>query len=104
MTLTSSAPELDATTFEAGEGVDVSAHQGKGFAGVMKRHGFAGVSASVLQPQARLDRRRNPGRIFKGRMAVGGLTVVLFQNLTDPGPVQKVPSSAAYRVRRTAWS
>ena len=39
--------ELDATTFEAGEGVDVSGTtKGKGFAGVMKRHGFAGVSAS----------------------------------------------------------
>ena len=35
--------ELDATTFEAGEGVDVSGTtKGKGFAGVMKRHGFAG--------------------------------------------------------------
>ena len=64
--------ELDATTFEAGEGVDVSGTtKGKGFAGVMKRHGFAGVSASH-------------GRIFKGlRMAgrMGGNRRTV-QNLT----------------------
>ena len=50
--------ELAADTFEVGQLVDVTGtSKGKGFAGVMKRHGFAGVGAS-------------PGRIFKGlRMA-----------------------------------
>ena len=68
--------ELDATTFEAGEGVDVSGTtKGKGFAGVMKRHGFAGVSASHgahrnHRKPGSIGACATPGRIFKGlRMA-----------------------------------
>jgi len=39
--------ELTVDTFEAGQKVDVvGTSKGKGFAGVMKRHNFAGVSAS----------------------------------------------------------
>ena len=39
--------ELAADTFEVGQKVDVSGNtKGKGFAGVMKRHGFAGGPAS----------------------------------------------------------
>jgi large subunit ribosomal protein L3 len=39
--------ELSVDTFEAGQRVDVvGTTKGKGTAGVMKRHGFAGVSAS----------------------------------------------------------
>ena len=68
--------ELGAETFEAGNLVDVSGTtKGKGFAGVMKRHGFQGVSASL--GAHRNDRKpgsigacATPGRVFKGlRMA-----------------------------------
>jgi large subunit ribosomal protein L3 len=59
--------EVTAETFEAGELIDVTARsKGKGFAGVMKRHGFRGLSAS----------HATPGRVFKGvRMAgrMGGV-------------------------------
>lgn len=41
--------ELAADIFEVGQKVDVTGKtKGKGFAGVMKRHGFAGVSASMV--------------------------------------------------------
>ena len=69
--------ELDASTFEAGQSVDVSGNtKGKGFAGVMKRHGFAGVSASHgahrnHRKPGSIGACATPGRIFKGlRMAV----------------------------------
>ena len=40
--------ELAADTFEVGQRVDVTGtSKGKGFAGVMKRHGFKGVGASL---------------------------------------------------------
>ena len=68
--------ELDASTFEAGQSVDVSGNtKGKGFAGVMKRHGFAGVSASHgahrnHRKPGSIGACAPPGRIFKGlRMA-----------------------------------
>ena len=68
--------ELDASTFEAGQSVDVSGNtKGKGFAGVMKRHGFAGVSASHgahrnHRKPGSIGACATPGRIFKGlRMA-----------------------------------
>ena len=82
--------ELDAATFEAGEGVDVSGTtKGKGFAGVMKRHGFAGVSASHgahrnHRKPGSIGACATPGRIFKGlRMAgrMGGNRRTV-QNLT----------------------
>ena len=82
--------ELDAATFEAGQGVDVSGTtKGKGFAGVMKRHGFAGVSASHgahrnHRKPGSIGACATPGRIFKGlRMAgrMGGNRRTV-QNLT----------------------
>ena len=45
--------ELAADTFEVGQLVDVTGtSKGKGFAGVMKRHGFAGVGAASRAPSA----------------------------------------------------
>jgi large subunit ribosomal protein L3 len=82
--------ELTADLFAAGQKVDVTATtRGKGFAGVMKRHGFAGVSASN---GAHRNHRKpgsiggcsTPGRVFKGlRMAgrMGGERQTT-QNLT----------------------
>lgn len=82
--------ELTVETFAAGEKIDVTATtKGKRFAGVMKRHGFAGVSASH---GAHRNHRKpgsiggcaTPGRVFKGmRMAgrMGGVRQTT-QNLT----------------------
>lgn len=69
--------ELTAEVFEAGARVDVSGTtKGKGTAGVMKRHGFSGVSASH---GAHRNHRKpgsiggcaTPGRVFKG-LAMSG--------------------------------
>jgi large subunit ribosomal protein L3 len=66
------APDL----FAAGELVDVTGtSRGKGFAGVMKRHGFKGHSAShgvhrVHRAPGSIGACATPGRVFKGvRMA-----------------------------------
>ena len=68
--------ELTADLFEAGQRVDVTAtSKGKGTAGVMKRHGFAGVSASHgshrnHRKPGSIGGASTPGRVFKGlRMA-----------------------------------
>ena len=69
--------ELTAETFEVGQTVDVTGTtKGKGFAGVMKRHNFAGVSASH---GAHRNHRKpgsiggcaTPGRVFRGTRMAG---------------------------------
>lgn len=68
--------ELLASVFEAGDKVDVSGKtKGKGFAGVMKRHGFGGAPASHgahrnHRKPGSIGACATPGRVFKGvRMA-----------------------------------
>jgi large subunit ribosomal protein L3 len=68
--------EVTAQTFEAGELVDVTARsKGKGFAGVVKRHGFKGLSSShgtkrKHRAPGAIGGCAYPGRVFKGvRMA-----------------------------------
>jgi large subunit ribosomal protein L3 len=68
--------EITAELFEAGVRVDVTGtSKGKGFAGVMKRHGFHGLGASHgVQRKHRspgsIGGCATPGRVFKGlRMA-----------------------------------
>ncbi len=71
---------LTAEMFEEGEWVDVvGTTKGKGFQGVVKRHGFAGVGG---QTHGQHNRQRKPGsigacstpsRVFKG-MRMGGRT------------------------------
>lgn len=68
--------ELSADVFEPGMKVDVTGRtKGKGFAGVMKRYGFAGVSASHgahrnHRKPGSIGACATPGRVFKGvRMA-----------------------------------
>ena len=68
--------EVTAETFEAGELIDVTARaKGKGFAGVMKRHGFRGLGAShgtqrKHRAPGSIGGCATPGRVFKGlRMA-----------------------------------
>ena len=68
--------ELGAETFEPGQRVDVvGTTRGKGFAGVMKRHGFHGLRAShgverKHRSPGSIGGCSTPGRVFKGlRMA-----------------------------------
>jgi large subunit ribosomal protein L3 len=82
--------ELAADVFEAGQRIDVVAtSKGKGFAGVMKRHGFHGLGAGHgVQRKHRspgsIGGCATPGRVFKGvKMAgrMGGVRTAT-QNLT----------------------
>jgi len=74
--------ELRADLFQAGAIVDVTGTtQGKGFAGTMKRHNFAGGYAShgnSLSHRApgSIGQRQTPGRVFKGKRMSGHLGVV----------------------------
>jgi large subunit ribosomal protein L3 len=68
--------EVTAETFEAGDLVDVTGRsKGKGTAGVMKRHGFRGLSSShgtqrKHRSPGSIGGCATPGRVFKGlRMA-----------------------------------
>jgi large subunit ribosomal protein L3 len=68
--------ELTAVLFEAGQRVDVTGKsKGKGFAGVMKRHHFKGLSAShgtqrKHRSPGSIGACATPARVFKGvRMA-----------------------------------
>lgn len=74
--------ELTAETFSAGQEVDViGTSKGKGFAGVMKRHGFRGLGAGhgtqrKHRSPGSIGGASTPGRVFKGlRMAgrMGGV-------------------------------
>ena len=68
---------LDANTFEVGAMVDVTGTtKGKGFAGVMKRHGFSGGPAShgahkIHRKPGSIGACATPGRIFKGQRMAG---------------------------------
>ena len=82
--------ELTADVFEAGQQVDVTAaSKGKGTAGVMKRHGFAGVGASHgshrnHRKPGSIGGASTPGRVFKGVRMAGrmGAARTTTQNLT----------------------
>jgi len=69
--------ELTVELFEAGQRVDVTANsKGKGTAGVMKRHGFHGVSASHgshrnHRKPGSIGGASTPGRVFKGMRMSG---------------------------------
>ena len=77
-------------TFEAGQLVDVvGTSKGKGFAGVMKRHNFKGVSASHgshrnHRKPGSIGACATPGRVFKGVRMAGrmGHDTVTTQNVT----------------------
>jgi len=69
--------EMTAESFEAGAIVDVvGTSKGKGTAGVMKRHGFAGVGASHGQHRnhrkpGSIGGAATPARVFKGKPMAG---------------------------------
>lgn len=69
---------LDVTVFEEGEFVDVSGiSKGKGFQGVVKRHGFGGVGDSThgqhnrLRAPGSLGASSYPSRVLKGMRMAG---------------------------------
>lgn len=82
--------EITAEAFEAGQLVDVmGTTKGKGTAGVMKRHGFAGVSASHgahrnHRKPGSIGGASTPSRVFKGLRMAGrmGHARQTTQNLT----------------------
>jgi len=73
--------ELKADLFKEGQAVDVTGTTiGKGFAGTMKRHNFAGGYAShgnSLSHRApgSIGQRQTPGRVFPGRRMSGHMGV-----------------------------
>ena len=81
--------ELTAETFADGDIVDVTGTtKGKGTAGVMKRHGFAGLKAShgvhrKHRAPGSIGGCATPGRVFKGLRMAGrmGNAKVTVQNL-----------------------
>ena len=81
--------ELSAEVFADGEFVDVTGtSKGKGTAGVMKRHGFAGLSAShgvhrKHRSPGSIGGCATPGRVFKGVRMAGrmGNEKITVQNL-----------------------
>ena len=82
--------ELAVDLFAAGQKVDVvGTSKGKGFAGVMKRHNFAGVSASHgahrnHRKPGSIGASSTPSRVFRGKRMPGrmGGERVSVQNLT----------------------
>ncbi|MEM1289706.1 MAG: 50S ribosomal protein L3 [Pseudomonadota bacterium] len=81
--------EISAEHFIAGQKVDVSGTSiGKGFAGAMKRHNFAGLRAShgvsiSHRSHGSTGQCQDPGRVFKGKKMAGhmGAARVTTQNL-----------------------
>jgi large subunit ribosomal protein L3 len=69
--------EITVETFEAGQKVDVTGRtKGKGYAGVMKRHGFKGLGAShgtqrKHRSPGSIGGCATPGRVFKGMRMAG---------------------------------
>ncbi|TCO65339.1 50S ribosomal protein L3 [Actinocrispum wychmicini] len=82
--------EITAEVFEAGAVIDVTGtSKGKGTAGVMKRHGFKGLSSShgtqrKHRSPGSIGGCATPGRVFKGLRMAGrmGHARVTTQNLT----------------------
>jgi large subunit ribosomal protein L3 len=74
--------ELSASVFETGQKVDVTGRsKGKGTAGVMKRHGFKGLSSShgtqrKHRSPGSIGACATPGRVFKGVRMAGRMGAV----------------------------
>jgi len=81
--------EVKATHFEPGQYIDVAGKSiGKGFAGVMKRHNFAGLEAThgvsiSHRSHGSTGQCQDPGKVFKGKKMAGhmGDENVTIQNL-----------------------
>jgi large subunit ribosomal protein L3 len=74
--------EITADHFVVGQYVDVTGVTiGKGFAGVMKRHNFAGGRAThgaslVHRTPGSIGQRQTPGRVFPGKRMSGHMGVI----------------------------
>ncbi len=87
--LLSVGDKLSVEHFVAGQFVDVCGTSiGKGFAGVMKRHNFAGLEAThgvsiSHRSHGSTGQRQDPGKVFKGKKMAGhmGNERVTVQNL-----------------------
>lgn len=87
--LLSVGDKLSVEHFVPGQYVDVCGTSiGKGFAGVMKRHNFAGLEAShgvsiTHRAAGSTGQRQDPGKVFKGKKMAGhmGAERVTVQNL-----------------------
>lgn len=87
--LLSPGDEISVEHFVPGQYVDVVGDtQGKGFAGVMKRHNFGGLRAShgvsvSHRSHGSTGQRQDPGKVFKGKKMAGhmGCEQVTAQNL-----------------------
>jgi large subunit ribosomal protein L3 len=80
--------ELTVSLFEAGDRVKVTGHsKGRGFQGVVKRHGFAGRPGGHGHPMSRIPGSLGPGtdpsRVIKGKKLPGrmGGTRTTIRNL-----------------------
>ena len=80
--------ELNVTQFEVGQFVDVVAKtKGRGFQGVMKRHGYhggpAGHGSMFHRSTGGIGQSASPGRVFKGKKMPGqmGAKRVTAQNM-----------------------
>ena len=80
--------ELKADVFAAGESVDITGTtKGKGFQGVIKRHGQSrgpmGHGSMYHRRPGSMGPTSTPGRVFKGKKLPGhmGVTTVTIQNL-----------------------
>ena len=73
---------IKADAFAEGEAVDVTGtHKGKGYAGVIKRHGFSRLKMShgtgpVARHGGSLGACSSPSRVFKGRKMAGHMGAV----------------------------
>lgn len=91
--LLSPGQQLSVNHYVEGQFVDVvGTSHGKGFAGVMKRHNFAGLEAShgvsvSHRAHGSTGQRQDPGKVFKGKKMAGhmGDVRVTTQNLKVVG-------------------
>ncbi|MDG1436998.1 MAG: 50S ribosomal protein L3 [Rickettsiaceae bacterium] len=87
--LLSVGSEVKPTHYKIGQYIDVSGRSiGKGFAGVMKRHNFAGLEAThgvsiSHRSHGSTGQCQDPGKVFKGKKMAGhmGDRSVTIQNL-----------------------
>ena len=80
--------QLTAGSFSAGSIISVTGtSKGKGFAGVVKKYGFAGVSAAhgskFHRTTGSIGNRATPGRVWKGKMPghMGCETKTIIKNI-----------------------
>ena len=98
--------ELKVDLFTAGQVVDVTGTTiGKGFAGTMKRHNFAGGPAShgasvVHRAPGSIGQRQTPGRVFPGKRMSGHMGSV--RRTTENQKVVEVDAARNLRLVRGA--